>query len=119
MEDCMKIYKLSLILVAAAAVLFGLGETSFAFHSGGVKEGVGCLPSAQLTYISCHDQHGKRRWTTVGTYSKTSGAIYTSGSYGAIPLTFGPTGEMLPKVVYRLLRAAESVDGVTFPATRR
>ncbi len=76
----------------------------------------GTFPSAQLNCISCHDQHGKGRWTTAGTYSKTSGAIYTSGSYGSIPSTFGPTGELLSTGVYRLLRAMDTVDGVTFPA---
>ncbi len=76
----------------------------------------GTFNSSTLTCISCHDQHGSGRWTTAGTYSKTSGAIYTSGSYGSIPSTFS-TGESLSTGVYRLLRAAESVDGVTFPAT--
>jgi predicted CXXCH cytochrome family protein len=60
--------------------------------------------------------HGKGRWTTAGTYSKTSGAIYTSGSYGSLPSTFS-TGELLSTGVYRLLRAGDTVDGVTFPAT--
>ena len=219
----MKIYKLSLILVAAAAVVFGLSATSFAFHSGGVAECVGChemhgaagasllvavdqsstcltchgqsgqssyhvatpdadmpagtppvnetpggdfgwlrknyfftirggastdmgqthghniiaagysggyavdgdnatapggtFPSGQLTCIACHDQHGKGRWTTAGTYSKTSGAIWTSGSYGSVPTVFAATGENLSTGVYRLLRAQDTVDGVTFPGT--
>ena len=38
----MKIFKLSLILVAAVAVMFALSGTSFAFHSGGVAECTGC-----------------------------------------------------------------------------
>ncbi len=220
----MKLAKLSLILVAAAAVVFGLSGTGFSFHDGGVADCVGChqmhnAPGANLliaadqssvclschgtsgqssyhvltpdtdmpagtppvnegpggdfgwlhkTYIftiagslvstdngqthghniiaagytggvytvdpdnptapggtfssallactSCHDQHGKGRWTTAGTYSKTSGAIYTSGSYGSIPTVFSATGENLSTGVYRLLRAADSVGGVTFPA---
>ncbi len=219
----MKIYKLSLILVAAAAVVFGLSGISFAFHSGGVAECTGChqmhnaasinltiagddsstcltchgasgqssyhvatpsaempagtppnnegpggdfgwlsktyypvirnnvttnfgqrhghnivaafydsgylqadpdnttapggtFPAASLACTSCHDMHGKGRWTTAGTYSKASGAIYTSGSYGAIPSTF-VTGEALSTGVYRLLRAMDTVDGVTFGAT--
>jgi predicted CXXCH cytochrome family protein len=220
----MKIYKLSLILVAAVAVVFGLSGISFAFHSGGVAECTGChqmhnsntinltvagddsstcltchgasgqssyhvaSPSAEMapgtppnnegpggdfgwlnkTYypvirgsvvtnfgqrhghnivaayydngylaadpdnttapggtfsagtsfscVSCHDQHGKGRWTTAGAYSKTSGAIYTSGSYGSLPSTFS-TGEALSTGVYRLLRAQDSLGGVTFPAT--
>ena len=219
----MKIYKLSLILVAAAAVVFGLSGISFAFHSGGVAECTGChqmhnaatanltiagdpsstcltchgesgqssyhvatktsempagtppnnegpggdfgwlnktyypvvrgsvvsnfgqrhghnitaafydtgylaadpdnptapggsFSTAQLGCTSCHDMHGKGRWTTAGTYSKTSGAIYTSGSYGAVPSTFS-TGELLSTGVYRLLRANESFGGITFPGT--
>jgi predicted CXXCH cytochrome family protein len=75
----------------------------------------GTFPSDQLSCTSCHDMHGKGRWTTAGTYSKTSGAIYTSGSYGALPST-SPTGEALSTGVYRLLRAGDTVDGVTFPA---
>jgi predicted CXXCH cytochrome family protein len=76
----------------------------------------GSFPSNQLSCISCHDMHGKGRWTTAGTYSKTSGAIYTSGSYGALPSTFS-TGEQLSTGVYRMLRAQDSVGGVTFPST--
>jgi len=218
----MKIYKLSLILVAAVAVVFGLSGISFAFHSGGVAECTGChqmhnaktanltigvdpsstclechgesgqssyhvatptaqmpagtppnnegpggdfgwlnktyypsvrnsvttnygnhhghnivaagydsgylqadadnptapggtFPAAQLGCTSCHDMHGKGRWTTAGTYSKTSGAIWTSGSYGSLPTVSG--SENLSTGVYRLLRAQDTVDGVTFGAT--
>jgi cytochrome c553 len=75
----------------------------------------GSYPAAQLSCVSCHDMHGKGRWLTGGTYSKTGQAIYTSGSYGAIPtvLSHGSyaTG------VYRLLRAGDTVNGETFPAT--
>jgi hypothetical protein len=38
----MKIAKISMLLVAAVAVVFGLSTTSFAFHSGGVAECEGC-----------------------------------------------------------------------------
>src|SRR5512143_1051729 len=38
----MKIVKISLILVAAAVLTLGFGNTSFAFHSGGVAECEGC-----------------------------------------------------------------------------
>lgn len=38
----MKIVKISILLVAAFAVMFGLSTTSFAFHSGGVAECEGC-----------------------------------------------------------------------------
>jgi predicted CXXCH cytochrome family protein len=77
----------------------------------------GTFPSGQLSCVSCHDQHGKGRWTVAGAYSKTSGAIWTSGSYGSLPTVFAATGENLSTGVYRLLRAADTVDGVTFPAT--
>jgi hypothetical protein len=77
----------------------------------------GTFNANNLTCISCHDQHGKGRWTTSSTYSKSEGAIYTSGSYGAVPTTFTATGELLSTGVYRLLRANESVGaGATFPA---
>jgi predicted CXXCH cytochrome family protein len=216
----MKIYKLSLILVAAAAVVFGLSGTSFAFHAGGVAECMGChemhganganllqgtdqsstclichgesgqssyhiatpdadmpagtppvnegpggdfgwlkktyiyvvrnavssdygythghniiaaddgyvvdpengtapggtFPSAQLGCQSCHDMHGKGRWLTTNTYAKTGQAIYTSGSYGAVPST-GSLGN-LATGVYRLLRGTgDTVDGVTYGVT--
>jgi predicted CXXCH cytochrome family protein len=75
----------------------------------------GTFSSSQLSCVSCHDQHGKGRWTMAGTYSKTSGAIYTSGSYGSIPTIF--SSEVLSTGVYRLLRAGDTVSGVTFPAT--
>jgi predicted CXXCH cytochrome family protein len=219
--DNMKRAKLSLILVAAVAVIFGLSGISFAFHNGGVAECTGChqmhnsvtstllvaadassvclnchgvsgqlsfhvatadadmpagtppdnegpggdfgwlhktysytilgttnttdfgqthghniiaagystgyvvdtdnptapggtFTSAQLACTSCHDMHGKGRWTTTGVYSKTSGAIWTSGSYGALPSTI--SGENLSTGVYRMLRAQDTVNGVTFPA---
>jgi predicted CXXCH cytochrome family protein len=43
----MKIIKISLLLVVAIVVTLGLGSTSFAFHSGGVAECIGC-----------HEMHG-------------------------------------------------------------
>jgi hypothetical protein len=57
--------------------------------------------------------HGKGRYTTAGAYAKTGQAIYTSGSYGAVPtvLSHGSyaTG------VYRLLNGTGDVrNGVTF-----
>jgi len=73
----------------------------------------GTFPAGQLSCTACHDQHGKGRYLTTGAYSKTGQAIYTSGSYGALPtvLSHGSyaTG------VYRLLRGGgDTVDGVTF-----
>lgn len=47
----MKIVKISMLLVAAVAVIVGLSGTSFAFHSGGVAECMGChnIHDAQST----------------------------------------------------------------------
>jgi predicted CXXCH cytochrome family protein len=75
----------------------------------------GAFPTAQLTCVACHDMHGKGRWLTTGSYAKTGEPIYTSGSYGAVPST-GSLGN-LATGVYRLLRAGDTIDGVTFPAT--
>jgi cytochrome c553 len=75
----------------------------------------GAFPGAQLSCVSCHDMHGKGRWLTTGSYAKTGEPIYTSGSYGAVPST-GTLGN-LATGVYRLLRAGDTVDGVTFGAT--
>jgi predicted CXXCH cytochrome family protein len=68
----MKIVKFSLILVAAVAVIVGLSTASYAFHSGGVAECMGChnihdakSTSALMvgtdissTCISCHGASG-------------------------------------------------------------
>jgi len=213
----MKIFKLSLILVAAVAVMFALSGTSFAFHSGGVAECTGChemhgakgnfllqgsddsstclichgeagqssyhvltpdsqmpagtaplnmgpggdfgwlkkdyyfavrgapntemgqthghniiaadkgltidtdnptapggtYPSGQLGCTSCHDMHGQGRYLTTGVYAKTGQAIYTSGSYGALP-SVAASGNYATGV-YRLLRGGgDTVDGVSF-----
>jgi len=75
----------------------------------------GTFPSTQLACTSCHDMHGKGRWLTSGTYAKTGQAIWTSGSYGDIPTVSG--SENLATGVYRLLRAQETYNGVTFPVT--
>jgi hypothetical protein len=75
----------------------------------------GTYVSALLACTSCHDMHGKGRWLTTGAYAKSGQAIYTSGSYGSIPSTFPGTGELMATGVYRLLRAADTVNGVTFP----
>ncbi len=77
----------------------------------------GTFQSALLACTSCHDMHGKGRWLPNGTYAKTGAAIYTSGSYGALPSIMSGTGEALATGVYRLLRAQDTVNGVTFPAT--
>jgi predicted CXXCH cytochrome family protein len=80
----------------------------------------GTFPVGNLACNSCHDNHGKGRWTTTGSYSVTSGAIYTSGSYGSVPTVLN--GENLSTGVYRLLRtnldpAVTGSAGASFPAT--
>jgi predicted CXXCH cytochrome family protein len=80
----------------------------------------GTFPAVNLACNSCHDNHGKGRWSTAGTYSVTSGAIYTSGSYGAVPTVLN--GENLSTGVYRLLRtssdpAVSGSAGANFPGT--
>jgi len=65
----------------------------------------GSYPGAQLSCISCHDPHGKYRYLTVGgNETKTGGAIWSSGSYGATPKTVN--GQTLATGVYRLLGGA-------------
>ncbi len=76
----------------------------------------GTFPSNQLACTSCHDMHGKGRWLTTGVYAKSGQAIWTSGSYGALPST-SSTGELLSTGVYRMLRAGDTVVAATFPAT--
>ena len=68
----MKALKTSVVLVAAAAIVLGLGGMAYAFHSGGVAECEGChsmhdgqSPTALLvagdassTCLSCHEHAG-------------------------------------------------------------
>jgi hypothetical protein len=57
-------------------------------------------PGNKLTCISCHDPHGKYRVNSVGTQSVTGKPIYSSGSYGALPTSWGAVG------TFRLLAGA-------------
>jgi len=75
----------------------------------------GTFSSALLACTSCHDMHGKGRWLSTGVYAKTGQSIWTSGSYGDLPTTSGT--ESLATGVYRMLRAVDTVNGVTFPPT--
>lgn len=67
----MKIVKFSLILVAAVAAIIGLSTASYAFHSGGVAECMGCHAmhsgngltllvgtDASSTCLTCHGKTG-------------------------------------------------------------
>jgi predicted CXXCH cytochrome family protein len=76
----------------------------------------GSFVSANLSCISCHDQHGQTRMLPGYTYGLTGAPIVSSGSYqnSADPTTGQARG------VYRLLRSAISQRnpaGATFPAT--
>jgi hypothetical protein len=62
----------------------------------------GTYPSAKLSCVSCHDPHGKFRYTALGTFATTGTLIVGSGSYGdgsrfLQPTTDGAVGS------YRLL----------------
>lgn len=68
----MKIFKFTLLLVAAVVVTFGLGTAAYAFHSGGVAECMGCHnihdaasasyllvgSDASSTCLVCHGRSG-------------------------------------------------------------
>ncbi len=71
----------------------------------------GIFPSANLTCISCHNQHGKGRLLPGYTYGVTGAPIVGSGSYQSSP----EPSNGLAVGVYRLLRFNETVGGVTFP----
>jgi len=112
----MKIYKLSLILVAAAAVVFGLSGISFAFHSGGVAECTGChqMHGAASSYLTvgvddtstcftCHMEAG------------SSFAVATADSLmpaGTPPANLTPGGDFgwLHKSYYYSVRGSANTD---------
>jgi predicted CXXCH cytochrome family protein len=113
----MKIYKLSLILVAAAAVVFGLSGISFAFHAGGVAECVGChqmhnAANANLliavddssTCLSCHGAAGQSSYH-VASPDSTMPA-------GTPPANEGPGGDFgwLHKSYYFTVRGGATTD---------
>lgn len=96
----MKIVKFSLILVAAVAAIIGLSTASYAFHSGGVAECMGChnihdaaSTSALLvgTDISstCLECHGE---TSPGSYHIASMDI-TGTNDNVIPRQMTPGGD--------------------------
>ena len=73
----------------------------------------GTFPAGQLSCTSCHDMHGKGRYTTAGVYAKTGQAIWTSGSYGALPTVLSH-GSYATGVYRLLVGAGDTRDGVTF-----
>jgi predicted CXXCH cytochrome family protein len=73
----------------------------------------GTFTSSLLACTSCHDMHGQGRYLTTGVYAKTGQAVYTSGSYGALP-SVQASGNYATGV-YRLLRGGgDTLNGVTF-----
>jgi hypothetical protein len=95
----MKIVKLSLILVAAVAAIVGLSTASYAFHSGGVAECMGCH--------NIHDAQSSSALLVAGDVSSTCANADchgnpTAGSYhiltptvtaGVPPLNKTPGGD--------------------------
>jgi predicted CXXCH cytochrome family protein len=96
----MKLVKLSLILVAAVAVILTLGTASYAFHSGGVAECMGChnihdgqSASALLvgsdissTCLSCHGA------ASAGSYHIASMDVGGTNN-GLVPRQMTPGGD--------------------------
>jgi predicted CXXCH cytochrome family protein len=121
----MKIVKLSLILVAAVAALFGLSTASYAFHSGGVAECMGChnmheangaalmIGSDQSsTCLSCHEHAGD-----TGPSSYHISTAEADMPAGAPPKQLTPGGDFgwLKKNYYFTVRgSANSDEGHTF-----
>jgi hypothetical protein len=115
----MKIVKISLLLVAAVLVVFGLSNTGSAFHSGGVAECVGChemhgAASASLLkggdtsstcmLSTCHAQQ------TAGSYHIYTDAI--SGNPASIPFNYTPGGDFgwLKKNYYWTVRGGLNTE---------
>jgi predicted CXXCH cytochrome family protein len=121
----MKIVKLSLILVAAVAALFGLSTASYAFHSGGVAECMGCHnmheangPALMVgsdqssTCLSCHEHAGD-----TGPSSYHISTAEADMPAGAPPKQLTPGGDFgwLKKNYYFTIRgSANSDEGHTF-----
>jgi predicted CXXCH cytochrome family protein len=96
----MKLVRLSLILVAAVAVIIGLSTSSYAFHSGGVAECMGChnihdaaSTSALLvgtdissTCLSCHGA------ASAGSYHIASMDVGGTNN-GLVPRQMTPGGD--------------------------
>jgi hypothetical protein len=61
----------------------------------------GTYLASDLACSSCHDPHGRYRTTNGSSFSTTGAAIYTSGSYGAVPKTAG--SQTLAVGAYRIL----------------
>jgi predicted CXXCH cytochrome family protein len=115
----MKIAKLSFIVVAVTAVVFGLSGISFAFHSGGVAECTGChemhnSPGANLlkgtddssTCLNCHSASGQSSY-----HIATNNADQTGGP-GTWPYNMTPGGDFawLKKTIFWTLRGGAATN---------
>jgi predicted CXXCH cytochrome family protein len=117
----MKIVKLGIVLVAAAMMMFGLSTITYAFHSGGVAECVGChsmhtpMGGALLTgtdpsstCLNCHALAGQSSY-----HVATANADLTAG---VPPYNMTPGGDFawLKKSYYFAVRGtANSEEGRT------
>jgi len=117
----MKIAKLSIILVAAAAIVFGLSGLSFAFHSGGVAECTGChemhganssplLKGSDVssTCLECHSEKGQSSYHIATNNADINPADHT----GAWPYNLTPGGDFawLKKTIYWTLRNSPNTN---------
>jgi predicted CXXCH cytochrome family protein len=115
----MKIAKLSFIVVAVAAVVFGLSGVSFAFHSGGVAECTGChemhgAAGANLlkgtddssTCLNCHNASGQ------SSYHISTPASDRTGGPGTWPVNMTPGGDFawLAKTIFWTLRGGAATN---------
>jgi len=130
----MKIVKLSVILVAAIAIMMGLSTTSFAFHSGGVAECEGChsmhnsfegapnvtgrtfaegtgpyLLKANEASGACLNCHGAG--STLSGYHISTEGINAYDTTTPAQLTPGGDFSWLKKTMNIIIRGKEAVDG--------
>jgi len=113
----MKIFKLSLILVAAVAVMFALSGTSFAFHSGGVAECTGCheMHNAKGTNLLQGTDDSSTCLICHGEAGQSSYHVLTPDSQmpaGTAPLNMGPGGDFgwLKKDYFFAVRGAPNTE---------
>ncbi len=117
----MKIAKFSFIVVAVAAVVFGLSGLSFAFHSGGVAECTGCheMHSAKgafllqgtddsSTCLNCHASSGASGYHIATNNADQVGSPNT----GTWPYNMTPGGDFawLKATIYWTLRGGASTN---------
>ncbi len=115
----MKITRFGFIIVAVAAVVFGLSGLSFAFHSGGVAECTGCheMHSAAGAYLlkgtddsstclQCHSASGQ------SSYHIATNNADQGGGPGTWPYNMTPGGDFawLKKTIFWTLRGGAATN---------